>query len=229
MNPPTGQLRVLITAGPTHEPIDPVRYIGNRSSGQMGAALAQAALAAGCHTTIIAGPLSVPIPPNARRIDIETAAQLHAAVQQHFPEHDLLIMAAAVADFRPKSFSTEKLSRENSLTIECHPTPDIVAAASNQKRPDQRIIGFSLERQANLDRATEKLHRKRLDMVVFNPISTMNSPAIGAVLIYPDGKTEPLPAMPKQQFANLLISKAQSLFNRFPIHPAQDRDGKSPK
>jgi len=212
MNSPSRSLRILITAGPTHEPIDPVRFIGNRSSGQMGAALAEAAIAAGCKTTIIAGPLVVPIPAQAHRLDIETAAEMEAAVLEQFPAHDLLIMAAAVADFRPKSISTDKLSRAGSLTIECEPTTDIVAAAAKQKRPDQRIIGFSLESTGGPERAKEKLRRKRLDMIVYNPLETMNSPAIGAVLLYADGKTESLPAMPKAQFANLLISRVPSLF-----------------
>jgi phosphopantothenoylcysteine decarboxylase/phosphopantothenate--cysteine ligase len=212
MNLPTRQLRVLITAGPTHEPIDPVRYIGNRSSGRMGAALAQAAIAAGCKTTIIAGPVIVPIPSGAHRIDIETAAQMDAAVLEQFPAHDLLIMAAAVADFRPKSVSPDKLARERSLVIECEPTADIVAAAANQKRPDQRIIGFSLENAGSIDRAKEKLHRKGLDLIIYNPIQTMNSPAIGAVLLYPDGKNKTLPIMHKAEFANSLISLAPTLF-----------------
>ena len=212
MSPPTRQLRVLITAGPTHEPIDPVRYIGNRSSGQMGAALVHAAIAAGCQTTLIAGPMAVPIPPQATRIDIQTAAQMETAVLHNFPDHDLLIMAAAVADFRPKLFSTEKLTREHSLIIECEPTPDIVAAIAKQKRRDQRIIGFSLESEGNLDRAKDKLRRKGLDMIVYNPIQTMNSPTIGAVLLYADGTNQSLPSMPKNEFANLLISLAPRLF-----------------
>src|SRR5271154_3336034 len=98
-------MRILITAGPTREPIDPVRYIGNRSSGRMGAALSAAALAAGHTTTLIVGPVTVALPPAARRIDVETAQQMQDTVLREFPSHDLLIMAAAVADYRPKAVS----------------------------------------------------------------------------------------------------------------------------
>ena len=205
-------LRILITAGPTHEPLDPVRYLGNRSSGRMGAAIAQAAIAAGHQTTIIVGPVTVAIPSGADRIDIETAAQMESAVLEQFPHHDLLIMAAAVADFRPKAISSGKIGREGSLTIECEPTRDIVAAAAQSKRPNQRVVGFSLESAGGPDRAKQKLHRKHLDMIVYNPIETMNSPAIGAVLLYADGKSESLPIMPKDQFATLLIARLASLF-----------------
>ena len=105
-------MRVLITAGPTREPIDAVRYIGNRSSGRMGAALADAALRRGHGVTLILGPVSVAIASAARRIDVETAAQMHDAVLREFPDHDLLIMAAAVADYRPITRRADKLPRQ---------------------------------------------------------------------------------------------------------------------
>ena len=148
-------MRVLITAGPTREPIDVVRYIGNRSSGQMGAALASAALAAGHDVTLISGPVSVAMPSVSRRIEIETAAQMHEAVLTEFPSHDLLIMAAAVADYRPKQVHPDKLARAGSLMIECVPTEDILAAAGQIKRTDQRTVGFSLEMEGNLPRAAK--------------------------------------------------------------------------
>jgi len=203
-------MRVLITAGPTREPIDPVRYIGNRSSGQMGAALVKASLAAGHQATLILGPVSVSMPPATNRIDVETAAQMQSAVMEQFPAHDLLIMAAAVADFRPKSISPDKLIRGGSLTIECEPTPDIVAAAARQKRPDQRVIGFGLESTGGMERAKEKLRRKGLDLIVYNPVETMDCPNISAVLLYADGRSEPLPPMSKGEFAATLISRVQT-------------------
>jgi phosphopantothenoylcysteine decarboxylase/phosphopantothenate--cysteine ligase len=205
-------LRILITAGPTREPIDPVRYIGNRSSGRMGAALAEASIAAGYETTLIVGPGVVPMPANLHRIDIETAAQMEAAVMEQFPSHDLLIMAAAVADFRPKSISEIKLARENSLSIECEPTADIVAAAARLKQSHQRLIGFSLETTDDLTRAKEKLVRKGLDLIVFNLAETMNSPLIAAVLIHPGGRTEFRPVTSKPDFAAYLLSRIGSLF-----------------
>jgi phosphopantothenoylcysteine decarboxylase/phosphopantothenate--cysteine ligase len=203
-------MRILITAGPTREPIDAVRYIGNRSSGQMGAALAQASIDADHATTLILGPVHIAMPSAAHRIDIETAAQMQTAVMEQFPAHDLLIMAAAVADYRPKSVSSGKLPREGSLTIECEPTEDIVATAALQKRADQRVIGFSLESTGGVERAREKLDRKRLDLIVYNPVETMHSPNISAVLLYADGRSESLPPMSKCEFASALISRAQT-------------------
>jgi phosphopantothenoylcysteine decarboxylase/phosphopantothenate--cysteine ligase len=205
-------LRILITAGPTHEPIDPVRYIGNRSSGRMGAALAAAALAAGDSVTLIVGPVSTAMPAGARRIDVETAAEMSAAVMREFPAHDLLIMAAAVADYRPRQIHREKLARAGTLTIECEPTEDIVAAAAASRRPDQRVIGFSLESAGNVDRAREKLSRKKLNLVVYNPAATMNSEHIEATLLWPDGREEVLAPHPKQHFARILLERAHEAF-----------------
>jgi phosphopantothenoylcysteine decarboxylase/phosphopantothenate--cysteine ligase len=206
-------MKILITAGPTREPIDPVRYIGNRSSGQMGAALAEASMRAGHDTTMILGPVRAPMPQQARRIDVETAAQMLDAVLREFPNHDLLIMAAAVADYRPKSVSRDKLARHGTLTIECEPTVDISAAASKIKRPDQRIVGFSLENDGQIDRARQKLHRKGLDLIVYNPIATMNSASIDSHLIYPDGRDEKLGSRSKSAFADILLERAAALFS----------------
>src|SRR5690242_19541390 len=110
-------MKVLITAGPTYEHIDPVRFIGNRSSGKMGAALAEAALRAGHEVTLILGPVTASMPANVRRIDVTTSREMHDAVMREFPNHELLIMAAAVADFRPKHVLTKKVPRGPSLTI----------------------------------------------------------------------------------------------------------------
>jgi phosphopantothenoylcysteine decarboxylase/phosphopantothenate--cysteine ligase len=205
-------MRFLITAGPTREPIDAVRYIGNRSSGQMGAALAGAALEAGHVVTLILGPVSAPMPPVQRRIDIETAAQMHEAVLREFPGHEVLIMAAAVADYRPKTVHSGKIGREGSLVIECEATEDILAAASKVRQPHQRIVGFSLEAAAGVDRAREKLHRKGLDLIVYNPLATMNSPSIEAVLLWPDGRSESLASRRKAELADILLKRVIGLY-----------------
>src|SRR5205085_3990700 len=139
------RLRLLLTAGPTREPIDAVRYISNRSSGKMGGSIAAAALRAGHAVTLILGPLTAPMPSGARRVDVESSADMERAVLAEFPSHDVLIMAAAVADYRPRHYTTGKLPRHDTLTLELEATPDIVAAASAMKRPDQRTVGFSLE------------------------------------------------------------------------------------
>ncbi len=206
-------MRILITAGPTREPIDPVRYIGNRSSGKMGAALAQAAIKAKHHVSVILGPVAIPYPSSARRIDVETAAQMFDAVTREFPNHDLLIMAAAVADYRPASASAVKLSREGGMTLALEPTEDVIAAAGRMKRSDQRTVGFSLETTSDLTRSQSKLRQKKLDLIVYNPAQTISSDLIEPTLIYADGREVKLPSRPKGEFADILIQRAAELFD----------------
>ena len=203
--------RILITLGPTQEPIDAVRYIGNRSSGKMGCALVAAALGVGHAVTAIAGPISQGIDPRAVVHRVTTAQQMFEAVVRAFPQNDLLIMTAAVADFRPKVSSTGKLSRGGSMTLELESTPDIVAHVSKTKRPDQRTVGFSLESSDQIARAQEKMRYKHVDLMVFNPLETMNASEIKAVLLYPDGRSESLDAMSKSIFASLLIERSIAL------------------
>jgi len=205
-------MRFLITAGPTREPIDPVRYIGNRSSGKMGAALAAAALKAGHETTVILGPVSLTFPKSARMVDVETSAEMLDAVLREFPRHDLLVMAAAVADYRPVAASAEKLLRQGPRVLELESTVDIVAAAGAVKRPDQRTIGFSLESSPNLDRVRGKMRQKKLDLIVYNPIATIASDSIQPSLLYPDGRVEAIPYGSKADFADMLIQRAVELF-----------------
>ena len=205
-------MKILITAGPTHEPIDAVRYIANRSSGRMGLALCSAALAARHDVTAIFGPVQLALPPGVRRIDVETSDQMHAAVLAEFPRQDLLIMAAAVADFRPVRLTGDKLARAGRLTIECEATPDILAAAARIKQPHQRTIGFSLESRGNVARSREKLARKNLDLIVYNPIDTMSSATIESILLYPSGREEPLPLRSKADFAAVLVARAEVLW-----------------
>jgi phosphopantothenoylcysteine decarboxylase / phosphopantothenate---cysteine ligase len=207
-------MRVLITAGPTFEPIDPVRFIGNRSSGQMGAALATAAVDAGHDVTLVLGPVTAAMPAHQtiRRVDIFSSRDLLDAVLREFPSHDLLIMAAAVADFRPKQVRTEKVERGGTLVIELEATEDIAAAAGAIKRPHQRTVGFSLVERGNLARSREKMARKQLDMIVYNPLDTMSSATIESVLLYPNGRSEELPMQPKSDFARTLLARAAALF-----------------
>ncbi len=205
-------MRILITAGPTREPIDPVRYIANRSSGGLGQALAAAALRGGHYATTILGPVSVSMPKGVERIDVETSREMLDAVLTAFPRYDLLIMAAAVADYRPRTFYNRKLERGEMQTIELEPTDDILAAAGAVKRPDQRTVGFSLVEPGDEARSLEKLKRKNLDMIVSNPIETMNSPTISSILLWPDGNREELPSRSKPLFADKLLERAVLLF-----------------
>jgi hypothetical protein len=220
-------MRFLITAGPTREPIDPVRYIGNRSSGKMGAALASAALAQGHTVTMIVGPVSVALPSGVERFDVETSQQMHDAVMSCFPRCNILIMAAAVADYRPKKVSETKLGRLDSLTLELEPTSDIVAAASQLKLPEQRTVGFSLEQRGDLARAQQKMQRKQLDLMVFNPTETMNADAIEATLLYPDGRVEAVPSSGKLAFAEVLVEfrERRQRQPRIALHPIHHPHG----
>jgi phosphopantothenoylcysteine decarboxylase/phosphopantothenate--cysteine ligase len=204
-------MRILITAGPTQEPIDAVRYIGNRSSGKMGAALAAAVRRGGHSATIIVGPVSIAFP-GIRRIDVRTSGQMLDAVMREFPEHDLLIMAAAVADFRPKSLTPGKLSRQGTMLLELEATADIVAEAGKLKRADQRTVGFSLEAQADLERSRRKLIEKHLDLIVYNPADTIGSDMIAATLLYADGRSEELRCRTKSEVADTLLERATGLF-----------------
>ncbi len=178
--PPVGTLQgrhVLVTAGPTHEPIDPVRFLGNRSSGRMGFALAAEAARRGAAVTLIAGPVDLPTPgPFARagrlvRIDVTTAAEMERAVGENAPAADLVIMAAAVADFRPRLMAPEKLKKERGVpTLELEPTPDILAGL-RALAPRAVVVGFAAE-TADLDTyARAKLARKGVDFLVANDVS----------------------------------------------------------
>jgi phosphopantothenoylcysteine decarboxylase/phosphopantothenate--cysteine ligase len=163
-------LKVLISAGPTREPLDPVRYITNRSSGKMGYALANAALKAGAKVTLVSGPVSLPAPVNADVINVETAEQMHAAVIANAPEHDIYIGAAAVADYSPALMENEKIKKQDgqtTLTLTLQKTRDILAeVAQLPKRPF--TVGFAAETHDLEQYALDKLARKNLDMIAAN-------------------------------------------------------------
>ena len=174
---PWDGLRVLVTAGGTREPIDPVRFLGNRSSGRMGIALAAAAARRGAEVTLVAANVALPAPAGVRRLDVETTAQLAAAVGEQFRDADLLLMAAAPADFRPLEMAAGKLKRDEGLELELEPTEDILAALATRGGVTQTIVGFAAEHGGDaVARAREKLTRKGVDMIVLNDVS---DPAIG--------------------------------------------------
>ena len=191
---PSATPRVLVTAGPTHEPIDSVRYLANRSSGRMGIALAEAAIGRGWPTTLLLGPTTVQ-PPECSQLRtrrFQTAADLQQLLAEEWPRHDILFMAAAVADFTPvNARENGKLKRSpEGFTLELQSTPDLLAELAKSTRPDQRVIGFALEpAETLLKSAGEKLRRKRLDAIVANPLETMDSPRVTATVIFRDGTT----------------------------------------
>jgi len=166
-------LRVLVTAGGTREPIDAVRFIGNRSSGRMGLALAEEAARRGADVTLVAANVTIPSPAGVETVAVETTGELAAAVRERFPAADVLVMAAAPADFRPAESQDGKLEREaGALSMHLEPTEDIVAGVAAGRRPDQTVIGFAAEHgEGAVERGRAKLARKGLDAVVVNDIS----------------------------------------------------------
>jgi len=161
---------VLITAGPTREKIDPVRYLTNRSSGRMGYALAEAALRRGARVLLVSGPTAIAAPGAAELTRVETAAEMHAAVLHLLPESTVVIKTAAVADFRPKAAAEQKIKRKGEIVLELEPTADIVSDLFRQKT-SQIIVGFAAETENVLENARKKLASKSLDLIVANDVS----------------------------------------------------------
>lgn len=197
--------RVLVTAGGTREPIDPVRFIGNRSSGKMGIAMADSAYSRGAEVTLIS---TVEIERAYPVIVVETAQEMQEAVEAEFDSCDALVMTAAVADFRPLAVSSQKIKKTESedIVLELTKNPDIIDLLGRVKRKDQVIVGFAAESEALLSNAAQKLKRKNLDMIIGNDISV---PDIGfgsddnaVVILSADGTRESLPRMPKRAIAD---------------------------
>lgn len=165
--------RILITAGPTYEKIDPVRFIGNYSTGKMGFALAHECAARGAEVILLSGPVSLSTPhPSIERINVESAQEMYAKAQEFFPSCSAAILCAAVADYRPSAMADAKIKRETqgNLSIELVPNPDIAATLGNAKTQHQCLVGFALETNNELTHANEKLHRKNLDFIVLNSL-----------------------------------------------------------
>lgn len=169
--------KVLLTAGPTYEKIDPVRFIGNYSSGKMGFALAEEFAGRGAEVLLIAGPVALKtVHPAIRRIDVESAAQMYREVMMHAPGCDIVVSCAAVADFTPAQQAEMKLKRgKEQLVLELQPTPDIAAALGKQKKEGQLLVGFALETNDETHNAIRKLHKKNLDLIVLNSLKDANA------------------------------------------------------
>jgi phosphopantothenoylcysteine decarboxylase/phosphopantothenate--cysteine ligase len=214
-------VKILVTAGPTREPLDPVRYFGNRSSGKMGFALAAAAAQRGATVSLIAGPVSLPTPPHVRRTDIQTAGDMYAAVMSQRKGKDVVIMAAAVADFTPVSPSATKIKKERlagkPLTLELAPTRDILLSLSEQKGKTV-LVGFALETNAELLNAQKKLREKRLDLIVSNnPLregSGFGADTNRITIISKRGKIEKLALMSKFDAAENILDRVAALIGK---------------
>jgi len=210
--------KILVTAGPTFESIDPVRFLGNRSSGKMGFALARAAAQRGAEVTLIAGPVSLETPRSVHRIDVESAAQMHDAVQAHASKVHAVIMAAAVADYRPRAEAKKKIKKQGpaeSLTLELAGTPDILLSLGEKKKKGTVLVGFALETDNELHNAQEKLKKKNLDFIVMNSLKEKGAgfgTDTNVVTIVPRrGKIEKLPLMSKFDVANEILNRLKKL------------------
>jgi phosphopantothenoylcysteine decarboxylase / phosphopantothenate---cysteine ligase len=212
---PWDGLRVLVTAGGTREPIDPVRFIGNRSSGRMGIALAAAAARRGAAVTLIAANVALPAPPGVRRLDVETTAELEALAREEFAASQVLLMAAAPADFRPVSPADRKLTRDGSLELSLEPTADILGRLGAERSAGQTIVGFAAEYGGDaVGRAREKLQRKGTDLIVLNDVS---DPEIGfdsseneVTLVAAEGEIA-IPRAAKDEVAEAILDRVDAL------------------
>ncbi|PYV87529.1 MAG: bifunctional phosphopantothenoylcysteine decarboxylase/phosphopantothenate--cysteine ligase CoaBC [Acidobacteria bacterium] len=214
---------VLITAGPTREKIDPVRYLTNRSSGRMGYALAEAALRRGARVLLVSGPVAIDPPAGAELTRVETAEQMRDAVLQLLPQATIVIKTAAVADFRPKSVADQKLKRKGPLTLDLEPTPDILAELSRRKTA-QLIIGFAAETENVLENARKKLSTKALDAIVVNDVSRQGigfDSERNAVTIITHDEVIEVPETTKLEVAQRVLDVVARLKNRNHIVSAQ--------
>ena len=209
--------RILVTAGPTFEAIDPVRFVGNRSSGKMGFAIANAAAQRGADVTLIAGPVVRETPRNVKRIDVESAKEMLTAVLAHSNKIDAVIMAAAVADFTPVHQEKNKIKKQHSsetLKLSLKATPDILAALGQKKR-NMALVGFALETKDELAGAKDKLRKKNLDLIVLNSLNEENrvfgSDVNKVTMIDRHGKIEKLPKLQKFDLANKILDKVKTL------------------
>lgn len=207
--------KILITAGPTYEAIDPVRFIGNHSTGKMGFALAEECAARGAQVTLIAGPVKLKtVNPAIRRIDVTSAHEMYQAAMDNFPKSDAAILCAAVADFTPAVTSDSKIKRKGEITLTLKPTEDIAASLGAVKRPDQKMVGFALETNDEFENAQGKLERKNLDFIVLNSLRDEGAGFgydTNKVTLIDRKESRTLPLMSKKDVAKAIISKLAGL------------------
>lgn len=207
--------RVLVSAGPTREYLDPVRFLSNPSSGRMGYAVAEAARARGASVVLVSGPTALPAPAGVQPLAVETAEEMLAALGEHFAASDLLVMSAAVADWRAAHPKGEKEAKSGERqTLELVRTPDILETLA-ARRTRQVMVGFAMETHAGVERAADKARRKGLALICLN-YPTREGTAFGGpdnqvTLVTPDGEAEALPRMPKRELADVILDRALGL------------------
>ena len=209
-------LRVLVTAGPTQEAVDPVRFITNRSSGKMGYAIAEAAAVRGAAVTLVTGPVRLAVPAGVKSVPVQTTEELLDAMTALCAQQDVVIQAAAPADYRPETAASQKLKKkgDGTLTLKLVPTPDVAKAVGQRKQPSQTLVGFAAETEKLTDNAQEKLQSKNLDMIVANDVTR---PGAGfdvdtniAELITRQDRRE-LPLMTKRALADAILDRVMEL------------------
>lgn len=203
--------KVLVTAGPTREAIDPVRFITNHSSGKMGYAIARVCAARGAEVTLVSGPTSLPEPVAVKTVHVTTAREMFQAVAELAPEADIICKAAAVADYRPKHVSQEKVKKsDGNLALEMEKTQDILKYLGEHRRPGQFLCGFSMETENLTGNSRAKLEKKNLDMIVANSLKTEGAGFQGdtnQVTLITRNEEIPLPLLSKEETANLILNK----------------------
>lgn len=204
--------RVLVTAGPTQEAMDPVRFLSNHSTGKMGYALAARAAMRGAEVTLVSGPTALETPHGVHRVDVVSAREMYEEVVSRAAQQDMIIKAAAVGDYRPAETAPEKLKKgEGELTVTLARNPDILAALGRSKRPGQMLCGFAMETQNLLDNAADKLRRKNCDMLVANSLRDKGA-GFGTdtnlvTLLYADGTRETPPLMSKEALSDIILDR----------------------
>lgn len=208
--------KVLVTAGPTREEIDPVRYISNHSSGKMGYALASAAVESGAEVTLISGPTDLTPPSSVRLVNITSTDELHKAVTKHFPQNDILIMSAAPADFTPATKNRQKIKKNDLFnSIELKPTVDILSDISKLKKKGQFVVGFALETENRLENAKKKLIDKKLDMIVVNSPGEktgFHHDTNAVTILSPNKRKFEIPLMSKTELADCILDYLSKMF-----------------
>jgi phosphopantothenoylcysteine decarboxylase/phosphopantothenate--cysteine ligase len=212
---------VLVTAGATREDIDPVRFLTNRSSGKMGYALAEAAARRGAHVVLVSGPTDLAVPEGVDWVPVRSAENMRDAVRQRAPDANVIIMAAAVADYRPAAAQSQKLKRgDTRITLDLEPTPDILAELGRDAAPHagRILVGFAAETAALADNARSKLARKGADMIVANDV-TQEGAGFDAdtnivTMFLRDGREIPVPKLSKFEVANRILDRVVELQTR---------------
>jgi len=218
-----GPLRFLITAGPTREYLDPVRFLSNDSSGRMGFALAHAAARRGHRVTLVHGPVALAPPPGVKVVPVVSAAEMLATCRRRWPRHQVLIMAAAVADYTPLRPAREKIKKSRRpLILRLRPTPDILAELSRRRRPGQIVVGFALEDRVPRRNAESKLRRKNLDAIVLNRPEAIGVERSRVEILIRNRPWEPLPLADKRILAVRIIQRVERLVTQ--AHPSPKRE-----